>query len=161
MKITVTPATTNRGSLACAAVIFNSKAQSCNNVGLLPIITSHPGYRESTSRNLVSLPGATRGQKDVFIQIDYLATHDFITSGGAVGHSHKPKQEALDMVGDAFNAQGIHLHIDCGNCYQGDPYIIAGGLGGNVIDEDTVTCQDNPAATPPFFCAFPGQPVTG
>jgi hypothetical protein len=97
----------------------------------------------------------------MFIQIDYLATHDFITSGGALGHSHKPKQAALDMVGDAFNAQGIHLHIDCGNCYPGDPYVIPGGLGGNVIDEDTVTCQDNPAATPPLSCAFPGQPVTG
>jgi hypothetical protein len=160
LDTTVVPARTNSGCVSWAAVIFNTTVQESDNDGLLDIWKTNQGYTDISNGEFVSLPGATRGQKDIFIQIDYLASHDFITSGGTLGHSHKPKQAALDMVGDAFKAQGIHLHIDCGNCYPGDPYIIAGGLGGNVIDEDTVTCQDNPAATPPFFCAFPGQPVT-
>jgi hypothetical protein len=157
----VTPARTNSGCVSWAAVIFGTTVQQSDNDGLLDIWKTNQGYTDLSNGEFVSLPGAVRGQKDLFLQIDYLASHDFITSGGALGHSHKPKQAAMDMVGDAFSLQGIHLHVDCGNCYAGDPYVIPGGLGGNVIDEDTVTCQDNPAANPPFFCAFPGQTVTG
>src|SRR5215469_3901072 len=157
---TVTPAATNSGCVSWGAVVFSTTVQQSDNDGLLDIWKINQGYTDFSNGEFVSLPGAARGEQDIFIQIDWLASHDFITSGGAVGHTHKLKKDALDMVGDAFNAQGIHLHIDCGNCYPGDAYVIPGGLGGNVIDEDTVTCEDNPAAVPPFFCAFPGVPVT-
>jgi len=158
----VIPATTNSGCVSWGAVIFSTTVQNSDNDGLLDVWKKNqnpgPGYVDMETNAFVSLPRAKSGQKDLFVQIDYLASHDFITSGGAVGHTHKLKQAALDMVGAAFAAQGIHLHVDCGsNCYLGDPYVIPGGVGGNTIDEDSVACHDNP----PMYCEFPGQPAIG
>ena len=164
VSTTVIPATTNKGCVSWGAVIFATTVQNLDNDGLLDVWKMNQGYtsvaNDVAPSAQVSLPGAKLGQKDIFIQIDYLASHDFITSGGALGHTHKLKQAALDMVGDAFKAQGIHLHVDCGNCYPGDPYVIPGN-GGNVIDEGFVACQDNPAGTPPTYCEFPGQAAIG
>jgi hypothetical protein len=157
---TVIPASTNSGCVSWGAVIFSTTVQDSDNDGLLDVWESNQGYTDVGTGAFVSLPGADPKKRDIFIQIDYLASHDFMTSGGTVGHSHKPKQAALDIVGDAFAAQGIQLHIDCGNCYGSDKYVISGG-GGNTIDENNVVCQDNPAVTPPAYCEFPGQPAVG
>src|SRR5262249_28736783 len=114
----------------------------------------------------VALPNASADpahQKDIFIELDYL------TNDGAVyPHSHIPKQQALDMVGDAFknapvdcdaaghNCKGVQLHFDLGpGVYAGDPYVISGGTGGNAISEGTL------AACPSAPCQFPGQPAVG
>lgn len=159
----VVPSATNTGCVSWGAVIFSSLVPNSKNDGLLDLWKSAQGYTDMKDGSFVALPGTTPGQQDLFIQIDYMVSHDFITSGGTLGHSHMPKQAALDKVGDAFLAQGIHAHFDVGNNYQnGDPYIIpaASSGGGNVIDESTVTCQDNPASTPPLYCQFPGEPAT-
>src|SRR5262249_4198852 len=82
----VTPAKTNSGCVSWAAVIFNTTVQQSDNDGLLDIWKTNQGYTDLSNREFVSLPGAVHGQKDLFLQIDYLASHDFITSGGALGH---------------------------------------------------------------------------
>lgn len=151
----VMPAPTNSRCVSWGAVIFGTTVQDKD--GLLDVWEDNHGYTDVATGAFASLPGADSGTKDIFIQIDYLASHNFITSNGTQGHTHKLKQAALDMVGNAFKAQGIHLHVDCGNCYPNDPYVIPGGVGGNVIDEDSVTCHDNA----PMFCEFPGQPAIG
>ncbi|HET9402066.1 MAG TPA: hypothetical protein VFO34_14055 [Candidatus Acidoferrales bacterium] len=163
----VQPAGTNSGCVSWGAVIFGTTVQNQNNDGLLDVWKTNHGYMDVGSGNFVNLPDSVLGEKDLYVQIDYLASHDFITSNGAKGHSHVPKQAAIDMVGNAFLAKGIHLHVDCGaNCYPPiaggipDPFIISGGSGGNVIDENSIACQDSPGGNPPFYCGFPGQIVT-
>jgi hypothetical protein len=168
---TVTPNSTNSGCVSWAAVIFSTTVQDTDNDGLLDVWEANQGYTDLGTNTFVPLPGADPLRKDLFVHLDYLASHDFITSGGTQGHTHRIKQAALDMVGDMYKnapvdcdpisgvCKGIALHVDCNNCYPGDPYVIA-GTGGNVIDEFAVACQDNPAANPPFYCEFPGVPAT-
>src|SRR5215831_12287286 len=86
------------------------------------------------------LPDAKLGRKDIYVQYDYLYLPDQGTSCTPTpdsplnpgnpnfstdcaprqeclknvcrGHTHAPSQKALDLVIDAFAAQGIALHID-------------------------------------------------
>ena len=123
----------------------------------------------------VALPGATLGQKDLFVEIDYLSNLD--TSVGPYKHSHLPKQAALDMVGNAFksshvdcdaagkNCKGVQVHFDLGpGIYQSDNYVVkypaplptGTTMGGNAIFEKDVMCD---VAT--TMCQFPGQPAVG
>jgi hypothetical protein len=166
IQTSVVPSATNSGCVSWGAIILATNVQSQDNDGLLDIWKTNSGYPDYSNNNdPVSLanphtPGSqSLTPRDLYVQIDWLASHDFITSGGTQGHSHKPKQAAIDMVGAAFSAHGVKLHVDCGaSCYPGDLYTITGGTGGNVIDEDSITCQDQPATqnSPAIYCQFPG-----
>ncbi len=163
----VQPANTNSGCVSWAAVVFSTTVQDSDNDGLLDVWKQNQGYIDFPSTSFVALPGAAKGQIDVFVQIDYMCSvvnPDGMCSSS--GHVHLPKQAALDMVGNAFLAQGIHLHFDVGNNYQGDPFVIPFTLptagttppsGGNIIIESAITCSDSSVA-PPKLCAFPDQP---
>ena len=173
LTTSVVPTSTNSGCVSWGAVIVATTVKSSDGDGLIDSWKRQPrpGYPDYSNNNdFVDLPGAASGEKDLFIQIDWLASHDYITSGGTQGHTHMPKKAAIDMVGDAFlhSRAQIHLHIDCGGCYPplpgaaADPYIISGGSGGNVIDESNVVCQDQPATqnSPAIYCEFPGVVAT-
>jgi len=146
----VGPTPTNSGCPSWAAVVFKVNVQASDHDALLNVWKTNQGYNDIKDGSFVPLPGATNGQQDIFVQIDYLNK----TGDGA--HSHLPKREALDKVGDAFFNHGIHVYFDVGNNYQGlgDPYIIANGTGGNVIDEDSIACHDS--AT--LLCQYQDQP---
>ena len=66
----------------------------------------------------IDLPamGADPFRKDIFVEIDWMATKPVeLNSGGWLrGHNHKPSPEAMRMVVTAFRDQGIALHIDAG-----------------------------------------------
>jgi hypothetical protein len=158
----VVPNKTNSGCVSWGALVMSTVVQDSDNDGLLDIWETNQGYVDIATGQTVNLPGANPAQQDLFIQVDYMASHDNITSSGALGHFHKLKRGAIDIVGDMLKAHGINLHVDCNNCYPGDPYVIPSATGGNVIDESDphVTCNDNPAASPPLYCQFPGVPVT-
>ena len=99
------------------------------------------------------------------MEADYLSNLDGLA--GAYKHSHLPKQQALDLVGDAFAKQNVHIHFDVGPNYAGnastttganpDPYIIQKGAGGNSISESVTVCNDSPGSP----CPFPGQAAIG
>jgi sugar lactone lactonase YvrE len=81
---------------------------------------------EGFGYNGVDLPamGADPNHKDIFVEIDYMVDPGFCKLGVCVlGHSHKPKPEAIAKVVEAFrnapvsNPDGIHginLHVDFG-----------------------------------------------
>ena len=99
--------------------------------------------------------GADPNIKDIFVEIDWLK------KVGSNPHEHKPKHDALAKIIAAFNAippsstkPEIHVHFDVGTdpAYQDLPFIVPAALarGGDVIDEDAITC--NPAVSSP--CAY-------
>ncbi len=53
--------------------------------------------------------GARTGQKDIFIQVDYMDSD----VPGVI-----PKKEALDKVKAVFEEHGLHLHFDTGNLFH-------------------------------------------
>jgi hypothetical protein len=155
--ISITPSATNSGCVSWGAMIFSTTVQDTDGDGLLDIWESEHGYTDAASGQSVALPGADPNVKDIFVELDYLSNLD--GSAGPYKHSHLPKQAALDIVGNTFAAQGIKVHFDVGNVYQGDPYIISNpaGTGGNAISEGALLCTDNGTS----LCAFPGQPAVG
>jgi hypothetical protein len=150
------------------AIVFSTTVQDSDHDGLLDTWEDNQGYTDVNTGQWVALPGANKSVKDIFIEIDYLSNLD--GSAGASLHSHLPKQAALDMVGDAFKnapvdcnsvtgvCSGIKVHFDVGSAYQGDPYVIPAGTGGNAISESALLCTDN--GMPPL-CAYPGTPAVG
>ena len=69
--------------------------------------------------------GARRGRRDVFIEIDHMASTDLAIT---------PRREALEKMQSAFAAQGIALHMDVGSLHTGsfDPALFNLG-GGNTV----------------------------
>ncbi|HXP08959.1 MAG TPA: hypothetical protein VN828_10710, partial [Acidobacteriaceae bacterium] len=152
----VVPTKTNSGCVSWGAMILSTPVQDSDGDGLLDVWENNQGYIDAVSGQQVSLPGANSNKKDLFVELDWLDALD-----GSVGplHSHLPKEAALDEVGSALSEPGIgiNVHFDLGpNVYQGDPYVISGGTGGNKISEGTLVCTDG--AT---LCAYPGQPAIG
>jgi hypothetical protein len=145
----------NSGS-AFGAVIFSAPVTNSDNDGILDAWKSgpaagdfyagSPGYYDVKTGAYVPLPGAHHGQKDLFVQLDYMC--------GAVlaNGSCDPNQENLfpapdsqgndpmAIVRNSFAAIGIVLHLEIGNA----------------VPEST--CTDNTATNPPQLCQFPSQP---
>lgn len=61
--------------------------------------------------------GARAGQRDLFIEVDYMRSQDPATT---------PREEALDKVVAAFKNRNITVHFDAGDLY-GSKYDLGGG----------------------------------
>jgi hypothetical protein len=177
---TVVAGQSGGGCVDWGAVIFSTTVQDTDNDGLLDVWETNQGYTDAISNQFVSLPGANPNVKDIFVEVDYLcnlATCDPNASGYL--HSHLPKQQALDNVGNAFKnapvdcdpitlvCKGVQVHFDLGpGIYQGDPYVVTYPvplppgtvIGGNAIPESATVCKD---ATSPTLCQFPGTSAVG
>ncbi|WP_172656992.1 lamin tail domain-containing protein [Collimonas arenae] len=53
--------------------------------------------------------GARKGQRDLFLQVDYMTSNDPALS---------PRREALQKVVDAFQSHNIKIHFDAGNLFN-------------------------------------------
>jgi hypothetical protein len=164
------------GSFDCVslgAIVFSTTVQDTDEDGLLDLWEEPAGFTDLATGTPVNLfaMGARKDYKDLFVEIDHMVETANDQHGTA--HSHRPRKEALDMVGDAFkkapvmnpNGQtGINVHFDVGNNYQTqppDPYIIPANLakGGSVINErSSSTFCNNFFPGPPARCVLPNQP---
>jgi len=162
----VSASSSGAGCVDWGAIIFSTTVQDTDSDGLLDTWEDNQGYTDAITNQFVALPGANKSVRDIFVEADYLSNLDGLT--GPYKHSHLPKQQALDLVGDAFLKQNINIHFDVGSNYAGnvstttgganpDPYIIQNGKGGNSISEFVTVCNDAPGAP----CPFPGQAATG
>jgi len=163
----VVPNGSGSGCVDWGAIIFSTTVKDADGDGLLDVWEGPAqGYTDAISGQFVALPGANPNVKDLFVEADYLV--DYQSDGATVQHSHLAKQAALDMMGDAFAAQNVHVHFDvgptnyAGNCSTThpavcpDPYIVQAGTGGNAISENALTCTDSTT-----LCQFPGTPAVG
>jgi len=157
--------------LSWAAVVFSTTVPDSDEDGLLDVWETD-GYKDLSGNMLVDLRGiANPLKKDLFVEIDYM-TEEVNDALGAK-HSHLPKLEALQMVGEAFakapvsnpnGSVGINVFFDVGNNYQGSPYILRSGAlkGGDKLNERwpaTFCTQYRPASgSSPAKCVFPNQP---
>jgi predicted Zn-dependent protease with MMP-like domain len=147
-------ATLNPGT-AYAAVILSTPVTNSDNDGILDAWKAGPaagdfhagqsGYYDVKTGSWVPLPGAKQGEKDLFVQLDYMC--GALLSDGSCDPTKEnlfPAPDAqgndpLAMVQKAFAATGVQLHLEIGNA----------------VPEDT--CTDN-STNPPQLCQFPGQP---
>ncbi|MGR6874526.1 lamin tail domain-containing protein [Pseudomonas sp. HK3] len=79
-----------------------------------------PDCSEISGSTFAGLPlyewGARTGQKDIFIEIDYMDSTN--SSAQAADEGITPRKEALQKVVDVFAAQGIAVHFDVGDLYD-------------------------------------------
>src|SRR5882762_1580643 len=133
----VVPTTSNQGCVSWGAVVVSTTVQNGDGDGILdvwkvptaPHSSSTPGYCDASVNEgqcngpgdpaWVDLPGATPGQKDVFLQLDYMCSSpsgvDKCTIGNGTDYSFDPRLTGADvMMTNAFfgNGHGIHLHIN-------------------------------------------------
>jgi len=151
----VIPSQSNPGCVSWGAMIMSTTVQDSDGDGLLDIWETNQGYTDAVSGQVVALPGANPNAPDIFVELDYLSNLDGLV-GSFKPHSHLPKQLALQNVGDLFAKKGINMHFDVGSAYQGLPYIIPNGTGGNAVSESLLYCTDGTT-----LCAFPNQPAIG
>lgn len=96
----------------------------------------------------VDLPamGADPQIPDIFVEVDYMDDlHHCIKDVCLFGHTHQPTQQLIDLVVEAFDKRGIHLHVDFGDdallhpSAQTDEYKqwrdVPGGSGADELDE--------------------------
>ena len=137
---------------AYGAVILSTAVNNPDNDGILgawkagPASTDfhggQPGYYDVKTGNWVGLPGAKAGQKDLFVQLDYMC--GAILSDGSCDPNQEnlfpsPDSQGNDplvMVQQAFANAGVALHLQVGNA----------------VAESN--CTDSPGQP----CQFPGEP---
>jgi sugar lactone lactonase YvrE len=146
-------------SVAAAGMVVMSTPLNADPDGLLASWKAQQGYYDARDGvSWVALPGATVGQQDMFVQIDYMCSQvlDDGTCDTQNGHSHLPSLATLQNVAKAFEDHGIQVHFDVGNNYQGQPHIVPSRFarGGNIIPEQA--CTDVPGANPPS-CVVPNE----
>ncbi len=157
--------------LSWSAVVTSTNVQDSDLDGLLDVWETRGLHRNTQaspatfggcadypSEPCVNLPamGAKNGVRDMFLETHWL--HGNGVSADRPAHSHKPKLDALQMVADAFAAQGIAVHFDVGPNYQGLPFIVPAAVaqGGHDLNEDSLACHPQ-AGKPP--CAYPNYPA--
>jgi hypothetical protein len=166
----VIPSSSNQGCVAWGAVIVSTTVKNSDGDGLLDVWKQpkapnnplRPGYCDASvnegvctqgDTNWVDLPEATKGKKDVFVQLDYMCS--IVTGGDSCdttnGYSFDPRltvdpkdgKSSVQKVVDAYSAKGITLHINP------TPNSI------HAIPEPTCTDIVGP---PQQLCIFPNQP---
>ncbi len=137
---------------AYSAVIFSTTVNNPDNDGILgawktgpPATDFHggqPGYYDVKTGTWVGLPGAKAGQKDLFVQLDYMCgalLGDGSCDPGKENLFPSPDSfgnDPLAMVQQAFANAGVALHLQVGNA----------------VAEST--CTDSPGQP----CQFPSEP---
>jgi sugar lactone lactonase YvrE len=141
---------------AYAAVIFSTPVNNSDGDGILnawkagpaagDFYAGEPGYYDVKTGSWVPLPGATHGEKDLFVQLDYMCGN--VLSNGSCDPTQEnlfpspdpDGNDPLAIVKNAFAADGIVLHLNIGN----------------IVPEST--CTDNLTTSPPQLCEFPSEP---
>ena len=182
----VVPSSSNQGCVSWGAVILSTTVKNSDGDGILDSWkmpkANPPGYCDAGTNNgtctvgdltdpgWVPLPGATSGEKDVFLQYDYLCSkvlgapapgnsspantgdNSCSTTGG--NYSFDPRlavdpadsnKTAVEKVADAFENH--------------KPFVLHAVVGNAILESDpNVTCTDSPQTGP--VCPFPNEPGT-
>ena len=169
----VLPNSSNKGCVSWGAVILSTTVQDSDLDGLVDVWkappapnSNTPGYCDAganrgmsnqgkcnvgnkTDPYWVDLSGATPGQKDVFVQLDYMCTKiannlDGTQTCDPSGVSYKPDPQAISNLTLAFGSNGHNINV-------------------HVLPDDNnvilaQTCTDSTDANgSPVYCPYPGQ----
>ena len=154
---TVVPTGSNSGCVSWGAVIMSTTVQNSDNDGILDVWKQKQGYCDAsvnegvcatTDPSWVSLPGATSGTKDLFLELDYMCS--VVNADGTCntsGYSFYPSASALTMLTNAFSRKGTNVHLIPGN--PGYRAALATGA----IQEQTCT-DTRDASGNPVLCDY-------
>ncbi|QTD49286.1 PPC domain-containing protein [Sulfidibacter corallicola] len=110
---------------------------ACADINVDADLDGIPDCAEQPGRTFYGMPlydwGARTNQKDIFIEVDYMAVHTLRDYEGNVmtdgegnplqDHGTEPLRESLDIVVDLFAQRGYTVHFDIGDLYDQSPGI--------------------------------------
>jgi X-X-X-Leu-X-X-Gly heptad repeat protein len=162
---TVVPNSSNGGCVSWGAVVMSTTVQNSDNDGILDVWKQKQGYCDASVNggacatadpSWVSLPGATSGKRDLFVELDYMCS--IVNADGTCnttnGYSFYPSASALSMLTNAFSPKGTNgtnLHVIPGNPEY--PAALATGA----IQEQTCTDTTDSSGNL-VLCEYPNQP---
>jgi hypothetical protein len=166
----VVPSRSQAGCVSWGAVIVSTTVQNSDGDGLLDVWKTNKGYCDAAvnegtcaigSPSWVALPDAKLGQKDVFVQLDYMCSilNPDGTCDTTNGYSFDPRLSTTDdgtsiiaKVTNAFanSPNPINLHVIPTHAIQ--------ELTAPAINVTSCTDIPAPAGQPNQLCAFPNQP---
>ena len=158
------PSSSNKGCVSWGAVVLSTTVQDSDDDGLLDVWKANQGYCDaganrglsnqgtcplnSSDPSWVALTGATHGNQDVFIQLDYMCTKVIANANGTTtcdpsGVSYRPDPQAIKNLTSAFSSNGHNINV-------------------HVLPDDNnvilaQACADNTGVSPPIYCPYPGQ----
>jgi hypothetical protein len=169
----VVPSMSNQGCVSWGAVIVSTTVKNSDNDGLLDSWKANQGYCDASinaSCNKgdpawVDLTGAMLGEKDIFLQYDYMCSN-------VQGPASAPDSCAVAPNGDysfdprlvidpADGKTAVDKVVDAFNNHTGSPEpFVLHAIPGNAIAENqsAITCVDSAEAG--ATCPFPSEPGT-
>jgi hypothetical protein len=158
----ITPSSSNKGCVNWGATVLSTTVQDSDHDGLMDGWKANHGYCDAGANrgtsnqgtcplgtsdpSWVALPGATHGNQDVFVQVDYMCganpdgTANCDSANGGI--SYAPSQSALNDVVNAFSTHNVYVHIDPNHHSIPAPACLT-----TTLDADGNT----------VYCPFPGQ----
>jgi FG-GAP-like repeat len=183
----VVPSMSNSGCVSWGAVIMSTTVKNTDEDGILNSWKSAHGYCDyltnsactgSQDLGWIPLPGATVGQKDIFLQYDYMCTKingppqddglngadNSCKVGDNINYSFDPRlavdpldnKNAVQKVVETFNDHNVN--------FGGKPLVLHAVPGNAILETSTygpypsivpATCSDTD-----LTCPFPNQPGT-
>ena len=117
-------------------MVFSTKVEDPDNDGLITAWETNMNNQLTDPKGM-PLPnlgswGANAAERDLFAHIDWLETVGDMMYVDKLkpAHSHNPPPESVQMIGDEYARNGIHLQVDLGpnsgpnDYYQANPYMI-------------------------------------
>ena len=173
----VVPFSSNQGCVSWGAVIVSTTVKNSDGDGILDSwkLNNPPGYCDASVNNgvctkgsssdpgWVDLSGATLGQKDIFLQYDYMCSKVQGPASSANSCSTANGDYSFDprlAVDPADGKTAVDKVVDAFTNHKGSPKpFVLHAIPGNAIAESqsAVTCNDS---SPNPTCPFPNEPGT-
>ena len=167
----VVPSSSNQGCVSWGAVIVSTTVKNGDGDGILDSWKLPPqGYCDasvnngvctkgsSTDPGWVDLSGATPGQKDIFLQYDYMCST--VRNGSCAKGGNDYSFDPRLAVDPADGKTAVDKVVAAFNSHTGSPKpFVLHAIPGNAIAENqsAVTCTDSSTN---LTCPFPNEPGT-
>jgi len=178
----VVPSSVNQGCVSWGAVIVSTTVKDPDNDGILKSWKTNQGYCDyavnplctgSQDRGWIPLPGARTGQKDIFLQYDYMCSKvngppldpngdnasDNSCAIGGNNYSFDPRQSQDQL--DGLNAAQKVVETFNNHQSSAEAFVLH-AVPGNAIEESQSSCADTDTdpVTHALTCPFPNEPGT-
>jgi hypothetical protein len=178
----VVPSMSNQGCVSWGAVIMSTTVKNTDDDGILNSWKTAHGYCDyltnsscqgSQDAGWIPLPGATTGQKDIFLQYDYMCTkvngppqddglngtdNSSCTVGDGTNYSFDPRL-AVDPLDNKNAVQKVVAAFE-NHTGSAKPFVLH-AVPGNAIQESQSTCGATDVdASGNLTCPFPNEPGT-
>ena len=178
----VVPAPSMSGCVSWGAVIMSTTVNNGDNDGILDSWKNDQGYCDyltnpscggSTDNGWIPLPGATKGEKDIYLQYDYMcskvngpprdtgdnAQDNSCTTGDGTNYSFDPRL-AVDSLDNKNAAQKVVDAFKNRRGADGKLFVLHAEPGNAIAESQSTCAATDRDQSGNLTCTFPNEPGT-